>query len=285
MSETPADDAPPYGLYAPVGLSGAMIRVTRSCASGWASRRVAFFLRSMAIKRLKDRPVDIEAVGARMRLHPRYNVVEMRLLFTPQYFDTRERALLAQRLRGDCVFIDVGASVGGYSLFVAATVGPRARILAIEPSPEIFERLVFNIRQNDFANVKALSCALADHDGEITLFVHMKNSGETSIRVVSGEAGGAQVRAPARSLLSVLRDENYERLDAIKLDIEGAEDLVLDAFFSVAPKALWPHLILMEYTLVRGGPRLEQRLRGFGYAEVLRTGENVAFELKGIASE
>ena len=81
----------------------------------------------------------------------------------------------------------------------------------------------------------------------------------------------------------MLRDENYEKLDAIKLDIEGAEDLVLDAFFGAAPRALWPRLILMEYTLVRGGPQLEQRLRGFGYCEVLRTSENVAYELKGSA--
>jgi FkbM family methyltransferase len=259
-----------------MGVDRAIIRVTRHCASDWASRRLAFFLRSMAIKRLGEKPIDIESVGARMRLYPRNNVVEKRLLFTPQYFDAPERALLSQRLRDDCVFIDVGASVGGYALFVAAQVGPRARILAIEPSPEIFERLVFNIRQNDFANVKALSCALADHDGEITLFVHTDNNGETSVRVVSGEVASAQLRVPARSLLSVPQDEGYERLDAIKLDIEGAEDLVLDAL----PLALWPHLILMEYTLLPGGATLEQRLRRPGYHDILRTGENVAYELR-----
>jgi len=234
----------------------------------------------MGVKRLGDKPIDIEAVGARMRLYPRNNVVEKRLLFTPQYFDAAERALLRRRLPDDCVFIDVGASVGGYALFVAAHVGPRARILAIEPSPEIFERLAFNISQNEFANVKALSCALADHDGEITLFVHVDNSGETSVRVVSAEAASAQLRVPARSLLSVLRDENYERLDAIKLDIEGAEDLVLDTFFSEAPVALWPLLIVMEHTQLRGERGLEQRLRRLGYREILRTGENVAYELR-----
>ena len=280
MLPIPANETSPFGRYAPAGVNGAIIRVTRRCAANWLSRRIAFFLRSMAIKRMGQTPIDIESVGAKMRLYPRNNVAEKRLLFTPQYFDARERALLAQHLRDDCIFIDVGASVGGYALFVAARVGPRARILAIEPSPEIFERLVYNIRQNDFTNVKALSCALSDHDGEITLFVHTDNSGETSVRVVSGEAGGAQLRVPAKSLLSVMRDENYERLDAIKLDIEGAEDLVLDAFFAEAPRNLWPRLLLMEHTLLRGGPALEQRLRDLCYTEILRTNENVGYELK-----
>jgi len=112
------------------------------------------------------------------------------------------------------------------------------------------------------------------------LFVHVDNSGETSVRVVSAEAASAQLRVPARSLLSVLRDENYERLDAIKLDIEGAEDLVLDTFFSEAPVALWPLLIVMEHTQLRGERGLEQRLRRLGYREILRTGENVAYELR-----
>jgi FkbM family methyltransferase len=254
------------------------LRATRHCSRGWLGKRTAFFLRSMAIKTLGGRPVDILSLGAKMRLYPFNNVAEKRLLFTPQYFDPDERALLAQRLSGDFVFLDVGASVGGYALFVAAHGGSRARILAVEPLPEIFERLVYNIDQNAFANVKAVCCALADRDGEVTLFVNAGNRGETSVRIVSADARGAQLRVPAKSLLSLLSEEGYERLDAIKLDIEGAEDLVLDPFFRDAPEALWPLLIIMEFSLLGGGGGLEQRLRARGYREILRTHENVAYE-------
>ena len=271
-------DPSPYGLYAPRGLCAIILRVTRRCSQGWFGKRTAFFLRSMAIKALAGRPVDIEALGAKMRLYPYNNVAEKRLLFTPQYFDPQERALLAQHMKGDFVFLDIGASVGGYALFAAAQGGQRARILAVEPLPEIFERLVYNIGQNDFANVKAVSCALADRDGEIALFVNSSNRGETSVRVISPDARETQLRVPAKSLLSLLIEEGYERVDAIKLDIEGAEDLVLDPFFRDAPRALWPHLIIMEFALLRGGAGLEDRLRLLGYREVLRSNENVAYE-------
>jgi FkbM family methyltransferase len=279
MPKISAVDSSPYGAYEAKGPRAALLRATRICSAGWFGKRIAFFLRAVAIKGLAGRPVDIESLGAKMRLYPHNNVAEKRLLFTPQYFDPAERALLSKRLTGDFVFIDVGASVGGYALFVAGHGGPRARILAVEPLPEIFERLVYNIDQNAFANVKAVSCALADRDGEIALFVHAGNRGETSVRIVSADAGGVQLRVPAKTLLSLLREEGYERVDAIKLDIEGAEDLVLDPFFRDAPATLWPRLIIMEFALLRGGAQLEQRLRGLGYREILRTNENVAYEL------
>jgi FkbM family methyltransferase len=278
MHKSMVADSTPYGGYAPRGLCAVILSVTRRCTQGWFAKRAAFFLRALAMRALAGRPVDIESLGAKMRLYPDNNVAEKRLLFTPQYFDAAERALLMERLSGDFVFLDVGASVGGYALFVAAHAERRARILAVEPLPEIFERLVYNIEQNEFANVKAVSCALADRDGEIALFVNTSNRGETSVRVISAEAHETQLRVPAKSLLSLVREEGYDRIDAIKLDIEGAEDLVLDPFFRDAPRFLWPSLIIMEVALLGGGAQLEQRLRGLGYREVLRGVENVAYE-------
>ena len=107
----------------------------------------------MAIKTLGGRPIDIESVGAKMRLYPYNNVAEKRLLFTPQYFDQAERDLIRSRVRPGFVFLDIGANIGGYSLAVAAFAGPNARILAFEPQPEIFQRLNYNIEQNPFGTI------------------------------------------------------------------------------------------------------------------------------------
>jgi FkbM family methyltransferase len=279
MPKDSAVESEPFGQFAPSGFCAWALRVTRRCSVGWFGKRTAFFLRALAMRSLRGRPVDIVSLGARMRLNPHHNVAEKRLLFTPQYFDPRERALLARRLKGDFVFLDVGASVGGYALSLAALAGPRARILAVEPLPEVFERLAYNIQQSGFANVKAVSCALGDIDGEITLFVNTSNQGETSVRIVSAEAHVEQMRVRVKTLLTLVREEGYSRIDAIKLDIEGAEDLVLDPFLSAAPRSLWPRLVVMEFSLLRVGAQLEERLRSVGYREILRTVENVAYEL------
>ena len=279
MQAPAQNDLSPFGQYAPGAWIKRLLEVTRACSKGWGGKRKAFFLRGLAVRSLGGKPLDVESMGARMRLYPYNNVCEKRILFTPQYFDEDERNLIRSRFKDDFVFIDIGANIGGYTLFVAANAGPSARLLAIEPQPEIFERLIYNIRQNPFPSVKALNCAVADRDAEITLFVAAKNRGETSMRIVNSDGGNQQLRVPGKTLKTIVEDEGYARIDAIKLDVEGAEDLILEPFFREAPEHLRPKLLLMEYSHERRAGDLDAVLRKLGYREVLRTRTNVAYEL------
>ncbi len=272
------NDLSPFGRYAPIGTMAHLLGLTRGASQSWVGKRQAFLLRSMAIKALRGRPLDVEAFGARMRLYPYNNVCEKRILFTPQYFDPAERALLQSRMRPDFVFIDIGANIGGYSLSVAANAGKRARILAIEPQPEIFERLTYNIAQNPFATVKAIDCAVADRDAEITLFVDPHNRGETSMRIIKTEKESVAIKVPAKALANILAEEGFERIDAMKLDVEGAEDLILEPFFQDVPPALWPQLLLIEFIPQRWTMDLPALLETIGYQPVLRTKHKAAFE-------
>ena len=65
-------------------------------------------LQGQTLKHLiHGKPLDVESLGARMRLYPYNNVCEKRILFTPQYFDPDERAFLQSRITPDFVFIDI----------------------------------------------------------------------------------------------------------------------------------------------------------------------------------
>jgi FkbM family methyltransferase len=271
----------PFGQFAPKGIVARLLDATRKAAPTWAGRRLGFLFRKLAIRQLHGRPLDVETFGARMRLYPYNNVSEKRVLFTPQFFDAEERSLLLSRLNEDFVFIDIGANIGAYSLFVAANAKGRCRVLSIEPQPDIFERLIYNIRQNDFPSVKALECAVTDNDGEITLFIDKQNRGETSVRVVSAEGGRSAIRVPARTLMTLVREEGYDHIDAIKLDVEGAEDLILEPFLRVAPDSLWPKLIIMEHLHQRWTVDLPKLLEDNGYVVVQRTRNNAAWLREG----
>ncbi len=193
-----ATDTSPFGSRRPDGFLTRLIAFSRRMPLSWGGRRLAYAAAALGLWRLKGEPVDIESLGARMRLYPGNNVCEKRLLFTPQYFDPDERAFLESRITEGFVFVDVGANVGGYSLFVAARAGQGGRVLAVEPQPAVFERLVYNIRQNPFGTVKAVDCAVADKAGELTLFVDTKNHGESSVKFV-GLSGGPSVRVAAKN--------------------------------------------------------------------------------------
>ena len=270
--------SPPFGSFAPTGTVSTLLKLTRSLPDSWLGKRLAFTLRRLAVMRLQGNPVDTSALGARMRLFPYNNVCEKRILFTPQYFDAEERAVIEARMKDGFHFVDIGANIGGYALFVAGIAGQSARILALEPQPNIFERLAYNIGLNPFGTVKAIACAVADKDGELTLFVDKNNSGESSVKIVSGVPGASNIRVPAKRLMTLLAEENFKRIDAIKLDVEGAEDLILETFFKDAPQDLWPKLLLIE----RGGTRwsidVPTLLRKSGYQLIATTRNNQIYE-------
>ncbi len=278
IEQNPAEERP-FGTFAPKAYLARIIARTRAASDSFLGRKVAYALRRLGLRSLDGAPVDIESLGAKMRLYPDGNVCEKRVLFTPQYFDAVERELLASRLHEGFTFIDVGANIGAYSLFVAARAGRRARILAVEPQPEVFARLSFNIAQNPFGTVKAVACALADKPGELTLFIDPTNRGESSVRILNSSAG-TSVKVPAMTLLSLVEGEGYERIDAIKLDVEGAEDLILEPFLRDAPQALWPGFIIIEDSRQRWQTDLAGLLERSGYKLVAQTRLNLVFERK-----
>ncbi|NNM72623.1 FkbM family methyltransferase [Enterovirga aerilata] len=270
-------EAASYGAYAPKGIVRFLIDWTRSLPDTWLARRAVILVRRFVMRRLDGAPVDIEAWGVRMRVRPYNNICEKRVLFTPQTFDAAELAILAADIREGYVFIDVGANVGAYSLFVASRAGPSARILAVEPQPEIYDRLTFNIRLNAFPTIKAIDCAVAEKTGEVTLFLDPNNAGESSLKVVS--CGGATpIRVAARTLLDLIQGEGYERVDAIKLDVEGAEDLIIEPYLAKAPSRLFPRLLILENGLARWQIDLARLLENKGYVLKAKTRQNLVFE-------
>ena len=271
-------DSSPFGTYAPTGLVARIAARTQALSeTSWRGRREALFLRRIAISMLRGRPLDVERYGARMRLHPYNNNCEKKVLFTPQFFDPEERAVLEERLPQDGVFLDIGANIGAYALFVAGITGPGARILAVEPQPDIFDKLVYNIGQNRYGTVKAVACAIADKAGELTLFIDPRNRGESSVKIV-GTNQGSEIRVPAQTLLGLCQSEGLTRIDAVKLDVEGAEDLILEPFLREAPEALRPRLILVEDGTDQWQIDLPALLERAGYRRFRQTRLNLLFE-------
>jgi FkbM family methyltransferase len=241
----------PYGALAPGWFDRAVMAVTTRLPAGWAGLRLAILLRRLVTMRQAAPAFDVERWGLRMRLHPRDNGCEKSVLFTPQMYDLKERAEIEREIahaRAEgrpFVFVDIGANVGLYSLFVAARVRTQARILAFEPEPGTFARLRFNLDANPGLPIEAYAVALADAAGEVAVELDRRDRGGTRTRKVAA-IEASPVRIPCRALLSVLREAGLDRIDALKIDVEGMEDTILVPFFRDAPRSLWPALVLIE---------------------------------------
>lgn len=279
MREAVPVDLSPYGARAPGALDRFALTLTRAMPNSWLGLRLAMLFRRIVTMRLGRGALDTELWGMRLRLYALGNGCEKNALFTPQMFDVMERGVLADaiaRKRGDFTFVDIGANVGLYSLFVASQARD-ARILAIEPQPGILDRLRFSLAANPGVIVEVLPIALADREGTVELLLDGNDSGGTHIETATRHEAGVSVSVPCRPLTAVLRDAGIVSIDVLKIDVEGAEDVVLVPFFRDAPDTLWPETVLIEDTRAFWQTDVFALLESHGYTVVTRSRQNVAY--------
>jgi FkbM family methyltransferase len=278
----PVDPAP-YGARAPGAFVRAILALTRRLPANRLGFRMSTPYRRIAIEWLNEQPVDTVLWNARMRLYPSRNSCEKNALFTPQIFDVIERDVLAAAIDacvaqgGHFTFVDIGANVGLYSLFVASRGGAHARVLAAEPQPGIVERFRFNVRSNPGFDITVLPVAVTDREGHVDLVIQQRDrAGSYVDRGETRANDGEKLSVPCRPLMAILTAAGISSIDALKIDIEGAEDLALAPFLREAPAALLPRIVLIEerpdwaldlYLL------LEQR----GYVRTERSRHNLVF--------
>jgi FkbM family methyltransferase len=145
--------------------------------------------------------------------------------------------------------LDVGANVGLWTIPMAQqcrAVG--GRVIAFEPLPANAERLKTNIRLNDLVGqVTLIEAGLSDVDGSAELT--MQDGVETGNAVITFEGLNLESRGIVRIRVATLDGLQealaLERLDVIKVDIEGHED----RFFNGARDTIarWRPVIVAEW--------------------------------------
>jgi FkbM family methyltransferase len=232
--------APTWGTQRPRGFAAIGFAILNS---GLRSRRI----KKHILKNLIGNGVgvyDIRIEDMKFRCHVTDNTTERELVLARRERDRIEVAAILERLPVGGTFFDVGANSGLFSLMAARKAGPSGRIVAIEPSPVMVERLRFNVCTNGFNNVEIIEAAAGAETGSATLYVNPKQRGKSNLAEMQEGCIGETV--PVRTLLSIVELAGIDRIDAMKIDVEGYEDRVLLPFVTSAPKSVWPKAILME---------------------------------------
>jgi FkbM family methyltransferase len=124
--------------------------------------------------------------------------------------------------------VDVGANKGQMALLFAALVGPRGRVVAIEPAPAEFESLVRNVRLNGLSNVRPMQVAAAERDAEMAFAYsseHPTQGKLVDVETTYEVPGATRLAVRAITLDDILAEGVVP--DVIKLDVEGAAGVVL----------------------------------------------------------
>lgn len=144
------------------------------------------------------------------------------------------------------VILDVGANCGLFSV-LAAQRFPSARIYAFEPAPELASLVSDNLKDHGGVVVQK---AVTDKSGEVTLFVNKDSQQTNSIFKGAVEAVGnlsGEYKVDAISLDDFARSEGLDKIDLLKIDVQGAESLVLAGATEILEKT---RALLVEVTFL-----------------------------------
>lgn len=134
-----------------------------------------------------------------------------------------DRARIIDMLNPGDTVLDVGAHTGKNTLKYAQKVGENGLIVAIEASPINLHCLTSNIRENnECRNIKVVEKAIWDERAKLEL--HMpKPAAEHSLTPQRKVEEPRKIRVQGDTLDNILEDLGIEKVDLMKMDIQGAE--------------------------------------------------------------
>jgi FkbM family methyltransferase len=141
------------------------------------------------------------------------------------YWESWLTQLLARIVKPGAVCLDIGANFGYYSLLLAELCGTGGKTISIEPNPHICNFL----KSTQFLNgwqFDLVQAALSDKKGEAVLTITDRELGGGTIKPNDLIPGRTQVSVPTISVDELMKEKNIDRVDVIKMDVEGVEPLV-----------------------------------------------------------
>jgi len=197
-------------------------------------------------------------------------------IYSEYVHEMPETKFLQRYSNDDWVCLDVGANIGYFSVLLS-TLCPKGRVIAVEPISENAEFTKGNLDRNRITNCDVECVALSDEAGERE-FNLVADTAFSGFKSTGRKADSESILVKTLTPLLLLEKYGVEKLDLIKIDIEGAEPLVFKAFEPVF-KNNRPKYILSECN--------SKNLATYGYqvSEFLAMMGDYGYEVFGLTED
>lgn len=142
-------------------------------------------------------------------------------------YEPAEVAFVRSHIRSGQTVLDIGANIGFFSLLFSSLVGEKGCVIAFEPLPFLYSAAEKSRKENGFDHCEIHNVALGEKSGSAHL-IYAPNSSNWGGAFLSFD--GTVLPGHAKEPVSVEPLEKYigdKKVDFIKIDVEGAEPLVL----------------------------------------------------------
>ena len=203
---------------------------------GLRPRRITNWVAVRAYGDCTPEPSDFrwyrDKYGLEFYLHPHYIIDSQIITFGYLFVDEAINNYIERNVKPGMVCLDVGANMGVMSAHLAKKVGPGGVVHCFEPVPHLHRRLRQNIERNNLQGVAHLHhVALSDKAGDMTMRIADENLPNQGIGSLVSDQLTELVNAitiKSTTLDDFAEKENLDRIDFIKIDIQGAEPFFLE---------------------------------------------------------
>jgi FkbM family methyltransferase len=199
------------------------------------------------------------------------NEVVGRRIWLFKTFEVEETKLFSNIVKPDDVCLDIGGNIGYFSMLLAARA-KQGHVHVFEPIPINAAMINASKELNGFNNVTTNNLAVGDENGTVSFSVS-NDSAYSSIKATGRVAEARNITVPILRIDDYLAERNIKHVDIIKVDVEGAENMVIDgAKGLLTSKTKKPRLVLLELFDENLKPfgssvaAIVQKMRGWGYA-------------------
>jgi FkbM family methyltransferase len=173
---------------------------------------------------LPNRYLPYIVPGGRIYLNIKESPMMLARVF--RQYETPKRLAIQAMLKPGMTFVDIGTNKGDFALLAAAVVGSSGQVLCFEPEPVNCYWVRKSIELNGYRNVKVHEFALGDANEETQLYLG-RQSGWHTLLPSQPDRDRGSIPITKRTLDSVLSEAKLEKIDVMKIDVEGAEMAVL----------------------------------------------------------
>jgi FkbM family methyltransferase len=228
-------------------------------------------------------PRNVTVGNALIWINPNDPVISGALRFG--VYEPEEIAFFRAHLAGRMTFIDVGANVGLYTGIALSNRDFHGTVLALEPDEEsrhyLRQTVESNIASNRQASVIVCDLAASDHQGTLTLYKNPQNKGDN--RIYPDPLLHEARVVPTDTLDNITRSHGIESVQFLKIDVQGAEALVIggaqrllrNSANCVLMTEFWPYGLGSAGSDALGYLDLLRQL-GFALHELRRNGTEMA---------
>jgi len=162
-----------------------------------------------------------------------------------QRFEIEELRYLNEILPNDSVILDIGANIGLFSLMLASK-SKNIKVHAFEPIQLNADLIIVSKQINHLQNLTVNQTCVGATDGFVEFSISTDSA--YSSMIDSGRKQEAEkINCPVCRLDTYVQEANIQKIDFIKIDVEGAEKLVLTgAHALLTHQVLRPHLLMLE---------------------------------------